>query len=202
VRTSVLLLAGFGAVSAAVAVPSLRERVLRLVGGVKDKVGSAAPSTSPTTITEEIEVDAPLSTVYNQWTQFEEFPQFMEGVESVQQIDDTHLLWTAEIGGKTEEWRAEITEQHPDHRVAWKATEGRDNAGVVTFHQIDENTTRVAVQMDWDPDGIIEATGSALGADSRRVKGDLERFKELIESRGAETGAWRGEVENSADRNA
>ena len=151
-------------------------------------------------VEETIEVNVPVSTAYNQWTQFEEFPQFMEGVESVQQVDDTHLLWTAEIGGKTEEWRAEITEQHPDHRVAWKAVEGRDNAGVVTFHQIDENTTRIAVQMDWDPDGIVEATGSALGADGRRVKGDLERFKELIESRGVETGAWRGEVENSADR--
>jgi len=151
-------------------------------------------------IEETIEVDVPVSTAYNQWTQFEEFPQFMEGVESVQQIDDTHLLWTAEVGGKTEEWRAEITEQHPDHRVAWKSTEGRENAGVVTFHQIDENTTRIAVQMDWDPEGLVEATGSALGADSRRVKGDLKRFKELIESRGVETGAWRGEVENSADR--
>jgi uncharacterized membrane protein len=152
-------------------------------------------------IEETIEVNVPVSAAYNQWTQFEEFPQFMEGVESVQQIDDKHLLWTAEVGGKTAEWRAVITEQHPDHRVAWKATEGRENAGVVTFHQIDENTTRVAVQMDWEPEGIVEATGSALGADSRRVKGDLERFKELIESRGGvETGAWRGEVENSADR--
>ena len=151
-------------------------------------------------IEETIEVDVPVRTAYNQWTQFEEFPQFMEGVESVQQVDDTHLVWSAEVGGKKEEWRAEITEQHPDHRVAWKATEGRDNAGVVTFHQIDESTTRVAVQMDWEPDGFIEAAGSAVGADSRRVQGDLKRFKELIESRGAETGAWRGEVENSADR--
>ena len=151
-------------------------------------------------IEETIEVDVPVRTAYDQWTQFEEFPQFMEGVESVQQLDDTHLLWKAEVGGKSEEWRAEITEQHPDHRVAWKSTEGRENAGVVTFHRIDESTTRIAVQMDWDPDGIVEATGAALGADSRRVKGDLERFKELIESRGVESGAWRGEVENSADR--
>ena len=155
-----------------------------------------------TKVEKTITVDVPISTAYNQWTQFEEFPTFMEGVESVQQVDDTHLVWSAEVGGKKEEWRAEITEQHPDHRIAWKATEGRENAGVVTFHQIDENTTRIAVQMDWDPEGFIEAAGSALGADSRRVQGDLKRFKELIESRGAETGAWRGEVENSADRSS
>jgi uncharacterized membrane protein len=153
-------------------------------------------------IEETIEVDVPVRTAYNQWTQFEEFPQFMEGVESVQQVDDTHLVWSASIGGKREEWRAEITEQHPDHRVAWRSTEGRGNAGVVTFHQIDDNKSRVAVQMDWDPDGVLEAAGAALGADSRRVKGDLKRFKELVESRGAETGAWRGEVENAADRSS
>ena len=153
-------------------------------------------------IEETIEVDVPVSTAYNQWTQFEEFPQFMEGVESVQQLDDTHLLWSAEIAGKKEEWRAEITEQHPDHRVAWKSTEGRGNAGVVTFHQIDESTSRVAVQMDWDPDGVVETAGAAIGVDNRRVKGDLKRFKELIEGRGAESGAWRGEVVKSADRNS
>jgi len=150
-------------------------------------------------IEETIEVNVPVSTAYNQWTQFEEFPLFMDGIESVQQVDDTHLVWSADIGGKKEEWQAEITEQHPDHRVAWKATEGRENSGVVTFHQIDESTTRVAVQMDWEPDGVVESAGAVAGADSRRVKGDLERFKELIERRGVETGAWRGEVGNSAD---
>jgi uncharacterized membrane protein len=151
-------------------------------------------------IEETIDVNVPVSTAYNQWTQFEEFPTFMEGIERVKQLDDTHLLWTAEIAGQKEEWKAEITEQHPDHRVAWKATEGRDNAGVVTFRQIDEGTTRVAVQMDWEPAGAVEGAGAAVGADSRRVKGDLERFKEMIESRGTETGAWRGEVENDAAR--
>ena len=147
-------------------------------------------------IMETIDVDIPVTTAYNQWTKFEKFPEFMEGIESVEQLDDTHLLWTAEIGGKTETWKAEITEQHPDHRVAWKAMEGRENAGVVTFHQLGEGSTRVAVQMDWEPDGIIETAGAAVGSDSRRVKGDLKRFKELIEGRGTETGAWRGEVEN------
>jgi uncharacterized membrane protein len=146
-------------------------------------------------IEESIDVGVPISVAYNQWTQFEEFPQFMEGIESVQQIDDTHLLWTGEIGGTREEWRAEITEQRPDERVAWHATEGQTNAGVVTFHRIDDETTRVMVQMDWEPEGVTEKVGSALGVDERRVKGDLERFKEKIESRGQESGAWRGEVE-------
>ena len=152
------------------------------------------------TIEESIEVNVPLSTAYNQWTQFEEFPEFMEGIESVQQIDDTHLLWTAQIGGQREEWRAEISEQKPDERVAWHATEGRQNAGVVTFHRIDDTTTRVMLQMDWEPEGMKESAGAAMGLDSRRVKGDLERFKELIERRGTETGAWRGEVEQGQTR--
>jgi uncharacterized membrane protein len=151
-------------------------------------------------IEESIEVDVPVTTAYNQWTQFEEFPQFMEGIESVQQTDDTHLLWTAEIGGQREEWRAEITEQHPDHRVAWKATDGRENAGVVTFHRIGENKTRVMVQMDWEPGGALEKIGATVGADSRRVQGDLKRFKELIEKQGVESGAWRGDVKQGHDR--
>ena len=151
-------------------------------------------------IEESIDVEVPVAVAYNQWTQFEEFPQFMEGVESVQQVDDTHLLWTAEIGGTREEWRAEITEQHPDERVAWHATEGRKNAGVVTFHRIDDATTRVMVQMDWEPEGAVESIGAASGADNRRVQGDLKRFKQLIESRGRESGAWRGEVKQEHDR--
>ena len=151
-------------------------------------------------IEQSIDVDVPVRTAYDQWTQFEEFPQFMEGVESVQQIDDTHLLWTAEIGGTQEEWRAEISEQTPDQRIAWHATEGKTNAGVVTFHRIDDNTTRVMLQMDWEPEGMKEKVGAAVGSDTRRVKGDLERFKELIERRGTPTGAWRGEVEQGETR--
>jgi uncharacterized membrane protein len=146
-------------------------------------------------VEESIEVNVPVSTAYNQWTQFEEFPQFMSGVESVTQLDDTHLRWVAEIGGKRHEWEAEITEQHPDERVAWKATDGKDNAGVVTFHRLSDNETKIMVQMDFETEGLVESLGSALGADSRQVKGDLARFKELIESRGVESGAWRGEVE-------
>jgi uncharacterized membrane protein len=153
-----------------------------------------------TKIEESIEVEVPVRAAYDQWTQFEEFPQFMEGIERVQQIDDTHLHWVAEIGGKREEWEAEITEQHPDHRVAWAATGGKGNAGVVTFHRIDDATTRIMVQLDWEPEGVTEHVGAALGMDDRRVQGDLKRFKELIESRGVASGAWRGEVENPDDR--
>ena len=146
-------------------------------------------------IEQSIEVEVPVNTAYNQWTQFEEFPQFMEGVDEVRQLDETHLHWVASFGGKKHEWDAEITEQKPDERVAWKATDGKPNAGVVTFHRLSDNSTKVMVQMDYDPEGIVETLGSAIGSDERRVKGDLERFKELVESRGAESGAWRGEVE-------
>jgi uncharacterized membrane protein len=143
------------------------------------------------TIEQSIEVDAPLSTVYNQWTQFEQFPHFMDGVDEVRQLDETHLHWVASFGGTQHEWDAE---QHPDERVAWRNTDGKDNAGVVTFHKIDDATTRIMVQMDFVPEGIKEKIGDAIGAPDRRVQGDLERFKAMIESRSAETGAWRGEV--------
>jgi uncharacterized membrane protein len=146
-------------------------------------------------VEESIEVGVPVTTAYNQWTQFEDFPQFMEGVESVSQTDDAHLHWTAEIAGKREEWEAEITEQKPDERVAWRAIAGRGNSGIVTFQPLGEGSTRVNVQMEYEAEGLTEKLGSALGADSQRVKGDLERFKQFIENRGAETGAWRGEVE-------
>ena len=151
-------------------------------------------------VEQSIEIDVPVGTAYNQWTQFEEFPQFMEGVESVTQLDDTHLRWVAEIGGKTHEWKAEITEQHPDERVAWHAVDGKRNAGVVTFHRLEDQRCKIMVQMEFEPEGIVETVGSALGADERRVKGDLERFKELIESRGTESGAWRGEIDQPASR--
>ena len=147
------------------------------------------------TIEQDIEVDVPVRTAYDQWTQFEEFPRFMEGVEQVRQVDDTHLHWKAEIAGVTREWDAEITEQTPDQRVAWRATTGTDNAGVVTFHRLDEGQTKVMLQLDVDPDGIVEQAGDKLGFVKRRAKGDLARFKEFIEARGVETGAWRGEVD-------
>ena len=145
-------------------------------------------------VEESIEVNVPVSTAYNQWTQFEEFPKFMEGVESVTQIDDTHLHWVAEIGGKQHEWDAEITRQEPDREIAWRALDGHYTSGFVTFEPLGEDRTRINVVLEHETEGLVETLGSALGADSRRVKGDLERFKELIESRGVESGAWRGEV--------
>jgi uncharacterized membrane protein len=149
-------------------------------------------------IEQSIDIEVPVSTAYNQWTQFEEFPQFMDGVEEVRQLDETHLHWVAEIGGHREEWDAEITEQSPDERIAWKATGGKHNAGVVTFHRLDNQRCKIMLHLDWESEGLIEKLGSAIGQDDRQVKDDLERFKKLIESRGAETGAWRGEVEHSA----
>ena len=146
------------------------------------------------TIERSIEIEVPVRTAYNQWTQFEEFPRFMEGVESVRQSDDRHLHWIAEIGGVRREWDAEITEQHPDERVAWRATTGTKNAGVVTFHRLDTNRTKVMLQLEVDPEGFVEQAGDRLGFVSRRAASDLERFKEYIEARGQETGAWRGDV--------
>jgi uncharacterized membrane protein len=145
-------------------------------------------------IEKSIDVKVPVRTAYDQWTQFEEFPRFMEGVEEVRQLDDKRLHWRAKVGGKEEEWDAEITEQLPDERVAWRSTSGAENAGVVTFHHIDANTTRVMLQLEYDPEGVVENVGDALGVVSRRVEGDLKRFKEFIEGRGTETGAWRGEI--------
>lgn len=145
-------------------------------------------------VKESIEVSVPVSTAYNQWTQFEEFPTFMENVESVTQLDDTHLRWIAEIGGKREEWKAEITHQEPDKVVAWRSIEGRENSGRIEFEPIVPDRTRIDVTMTWEPEGFVEATADKVGVSDRAVKVDLERFKELIESRGAETGAWRGQV--------
>ncbi len=145
-------------------------------------------------IEKSIEVNVPLRTAYNQWTQFEEFPMFMQGVDEVRQLDNKRLYWRAEVGGKDKEWEAEIVEQTPDQRVAWQSVTGAPNRGVVTFQSLDANRTQVTLQMDYEPEGLIESVGNALGFVSGRVQGDLERFKEYIESRGTETGAWRGEV--------
>jgi uncharacterized membrane protein len=148
-------------------------------------------------IEESIRVHAPLQAVYNQWTQFEEFPRFMEGVKEVHQIDDTHLHWVAAFGGQEHEWDAEVTEQTPDERVAWRNTDGKDNAGVVTFHRISDDETQVMVQMDFVPEGIVEKLGNLLGAPDRRVKGDLERFRDLVQDAGQTPDGWRGSVDRS-----
>ena len=146
-------------------------------------------------VEKSIEVDVPVSTVYNQWTQFEEFPRFMEGVESVKQLDDKRLHWRAEIAGKVVEWDAEIFEQIPDRRVAWRSTTGELNSGMVNFEPLGANRTRVSVKINYKPESTLEKLGSALGVVSQRVQRDLERFKDFIESRGEETGAWRGQIE-------
>jgi uncharacterized membrane protein len=145
-------------------------------------------------IEESIQVHAPLRAVYDQWTQFEEFPKFMDGIKEVRQIDDTHLHWVAVFGGQEHEWDAEITEQRPDERVAWKNTDGKDNAGVVTFHRIADDQTQIMVQMDFVPEGIVEKLGNALGVPDHRVKGDLTRFKELVETSDHTADGWREEV--------
>lgn len=147
------------------------------------------------TIEESVEVGVPVRTAYDQWTQFEEFPQFMEGVQAVRQIDDTHTHWVTEVGGRTEEFDAEITEQIPDERIAWRSRSGTGHAGVVTFHRLSDERSKVMLQMDYEPEGVVETVGDWLGVARRRVAGDLERFRELIESRGSASGAWRGEVE-------
>jgi uncharacterized membrane protein len=151
-------------------------------------------------IEKSVDVNVPVTTAYNQWTQFEEFPNFMDGVKEVRQVDDTHLRWCATVGGKELEWDAEITEQEPDQRIAWTSRGGEYNAGVVTFHRISDDAARVMLQLDYEPEGVVEKVGSAIGALDRRVDGDLKRFKEFIESRGAETGAWRGTVTGKANQ--
>ncbi|MBA2720040.1 MAG: SRPBCC family protein [Chloroflexi bacterium] len=148
-------------------------------------------------IIEAVDVDVPVKTAYDQWTQFETFPKFMEGVKSVRQLDDTTLEWVASVAGQEKTWEATITEQEPDQRIAWTATEGAHNAGVVTFHRLEDGKSRVTLQLDVDPEGPIENIGAALGFVQRRVKADMERFKEFIESRDGATGAWRGEVDQT-----
>jgi uncharacterized membrane protein len=147
-------------------------------------------------IIETIDVDVPVRVAYDQWTQFESFPQFMDGIERVVQVDDATLEWTASIAGKVKHWRAEITEQRPDELVAWRSTEGAQNDGQVRFEPAGPAGTRLELQLDVEPDGMVEKAGDALGVVERRVRGDLERFKAFIESRGQATGAWRGTVDD------
>jgi uncharacterized membrane protein len=147
-----------------------------------------------TTIERSIEVEVPASTAYDTWTQFELFPQFMEGVESVTQKDDRHLHWVANIFGSTEDWDAEITEQIPDKRIAWRSEQGASNAGVVTFHRLSDERSRVMLQMQYAPERLSEKVGDALGLLKLRVESDLQRFKRFVERQGGRVEGWRGEV--------
>ncbi len=145
-----------------------------------------------------IEIDVPARVAYDQWTQFESFPEFMDGVESVTQRDDKRLDWTATIGGQTRSWTAEIVDQTPDRRIAWKSTSGTENAGAVLFEPVDADRTRITLTIDAEPEGVVERVGDAAGFLDRRVQGDLERFKTFIERRDTPTGAWRGEIHGDA----
>ncbi len=154
-----------------------------------------------TRIQETVEVAVPVTTAYDQWTQFESFPQFMSGVESVTQVDDTRNHWVTNIAGVEREFDTEIVEQHPDERIAWRSVDGEvRHAGEVSFEPVDETSTRVRISVDWQPSGVVERIGSAVNVDERQVRADAERFKELIESRGQETGGWRGDVEAGSPR--
>ncbi len=148
-------------------------------------------------IIKSISVDCPLQTVYNQWTQFEEFPRFMEGVKRVTQVDHKRLHWEAEIGGKQKEWNARITEQIPDHRISWESEAGENTSGIVNFQADGPNRTRINLEMFYDPKGFVESAGDSLGVVSRRVENDLENFKQFIENRNRETGAWRDTIRES-----
>jgi uncharacterized membrane protein len=179
-RNAVLVLGGGGAAVA---------------GALKLRGQQGANGAAISTIDESIEVGVPVTTAYNQWTQFEEFPLFMEGVDDVQQRDDTRLHWVAAIGGRTAEWDAKILEQHPDKQISWISEDGKKTRGTVTFESLGDSKTLIRLSMSYQATGPIEQLGSAAGLDVKRVKGDLQRFKELIESRGTESGEWRGEVE-------
>ena len=145
--------------------------------------------------TESVDVAVPIRTAYNQWTQFEEFPKFMSGVKEVRQLGDTMTHWVVEIGGVTREFDARITEQLPDERVAWTSVSGPKQGGVVTFHRLDPTHTRITAQLELRPEGLAEQVADKTGVVSGRMKGDLERFREFVESQGTETGGWRGTVE-------
>ncbi len=146
------------------------------------------------TVRETIVVDVPLRTAYDQWTQFEEFPSFMDSVQEVRQLDDKRLHWKADVAGKTIEWDAEITEQVPDRRIAWRSTTGTPNSGIVSFEPLGSRRTRIVLEMTYTPGGPLEVAGDALGAVRMEARNNLRRFKETIEVRGRETGAWRGTI--------
>ncbi|WP_433223966.1 SRPBCC family protein [Microtetraspora malaysiensis] len=145
-------------------------------------------------IEHSVNVNVPVRTAYNQWTQFESFPEFMEGVDSVKQVTDSRTYWAVEIGGVRREFDAEITEQHPDERVAWRSLDRPHHSGLVTFHRLDDDHCRVTLQLVYDPEGMAEMAADRLQIVRRRVKGDLERFKTFIERIGTESGGWRGDI--------
>jgi uncharacterized membrane protein len=199
-RNTVFFVSGVGMVIAAF--PEARNLVL---SRIRDRRGAWAPGLSfdgstQTTIDEEIEVDVPISTAYNQWTQFEEFPRFMAGVDEVRQLDDTLLHWAATVGGKHAEWDAKIIEQEPDRRITWESTEGKPTRGTVSFEEAGPGRSRIRLHMSYGTEGVTEMVGSAVGLDKQRVRGDLQRFRQLIESQQVESGAWRGAIKDGNEQ--
>ena len=194
----------FALPAAAVAVPQSRSWLKERFVGAKEKtdklsgIVSRPSSGGRTRIQEEIQVEVPVRTAYNQWTQFEEFPQFMEGVEEVRQLDDKTLHWVASIAGNAAEWEARIVEQVPDQRIVWESIDGQQTRGRVEFHPQGSTRSTVQVTMEYSPEGALQKVGSAAGLDARRIRADLDRFKQLIESRGTEDGAWRGEIKDDS----
>ena len=158
------------------------------------KKGTGRSSQDVSSIEESIEINVPVRSAYNQWTQFEEFPKFMKNVLEIRQLDDKHLHWRAKVGLEEKEWDAEITEQIPDKRIAWRSVSGPRNGGVATFHKISDNVTRIMLQMDYEPDGALEKLGDAMGAVRMEARTGLQSLKEMLEQRGSETGAWRGKI--------
>ena len=183
-RNSLLVLGGAG-VAAASAVAWWR----------RSRNDSTSNAPTQTSVDAEIEVGVPVTTAYNQWTQFEEFPQFMEGVDHVKQLDDTLLHWAATVSGRHAEWKARIVEQQPDRRITWESVDGKHTRGTVSFEPAGPERSRVRLEMSYRPDGTAERVGSAIGLDSRRIQSDLARFRDLVEAREAASGAWRGEIE-------
>jgi uncharacterized membrane protein len=167
------------------------------VGGMmlsKKLKGGRGSQGSASSIEESIEVNVPVSTAYNQYTQFEDFPKFMPNVLEIKQLDDKHLHWRAKVGAEEKEWDAEITEQIPDKRIAWRSVSGPRNGGVATFHKISDNVTRIMLQMEYEPEGVVEKLGDAMGAVRMEARTGLQSLKEMLEQRGSETGAWRGKI--------
>jgi uncharacterized membrane protein len=197
-RNVLLAVTATGAVVAAL--PRVRNRVLDAVSGIRSGALPAFPlggRGDRGTLVEEIEVDVPVRVAYNQWTQFEEFPKFMDGVDEVKQLDDTLLHWAVTVAGDRAEWDAKITEQEPDRRIAWESIDGKQNRGSVSFEPLSAGSrTRIRLQMTFSPEGVAETVGTSIGLAQRRVSGDLERFRELLERRQHEDGAWRGEIHN------
>ena len=194
-RNATLILGG--ATVAVAAVPDLRDPMISRARRLYRRAWDSSGTPTTATIVEDIEVAAPVSVVYNQWTQFEEFPAFMEGIDEVKQLDDTLIHWAASIAGKKAEWDAKIIQQEPDKRITWESIDGMNTRGTVSFEQAGSTErTLIRLRMTYRADGAADVIGSAIGLDERRVRGDLERFRDLIEERKSATGAWRGTIED------